>query len=359
MATISVLLLTSDIDYSHRLRNYMASRHADIKLCIISDPTQFDTALNANACSVVLIGAEFADNELYIPEGTGTALFTDKNVGDEYKGRRAFCKYSSGEAVYKFILGIYSEVSGYSKRSEEGLRTYAFFGAGGGTGCTTVSAAFARRLAMVGKKVVYLSLDRYSDMTQWFEGERGGDLSDLIFAVVSAQKKNTNLAAKAASLLSRDPSGVYYLMGCKNAFDYRELDNDRVKAIFTAVSSADAFDAIVLDGSFGNELYRTLAEDKADRMYVVSANDVCSNAKLRRFIEDIRISDARAKNSNKTSIGEKLSIVMNHTAAFDGAGGTYEGVKLLGCVPKYNDTTKHIVESVSLLELWLSAVQGR
>lgn len=359
MATISVLLLTSDIDYSHRLRNYMASRHPDIKLCIISEPAQFSAALSANACFVALIGAEFADNELFIPEGIGSALLTDKNMGEEYKGRKAFCKYSSGEAVYKHILSIYSEVSGYSKRSEEGIRTYAFFGAGGGSGCTTVSAAFARRLAMAGKKVAYLSLDRYSDMTQWFDGERGGDLSDLIFAVISAQKKNTNLAAKAASLLSRDPSGVYYLLGCKNAFDYGELDESRAKAVYTAISSADSFDAVVLDGSFGDKIYRLLVEEKADRMYVVSANDVCANAKLRRFIEDIRISDARAKNGNKASIGEKLSIVMNRTAAFNGAGGTYEGVKLLGCIPKYNDTPKHIVETASQLELWLPAVQGR
>ena len=212
---------------------------------------------------------------------------------------------------------------------------------------------------MAGKKVAYLSLDRYSDMTQWFDGERGGDLSDLIFAVISAQKKNTNLAAKAASLLSRDPSGVYYLLGCKNAFDYGELDESRAKAVYTAISSADSFDAVVLDGSFGDKIYRLLVEEKADRMYVVSANDVCANAKLRRFIEDIRISDARAKNGNKASIGEKLSIVMNRTAAFNGAGGTYEGVKLLGCIPKYNDTPKHIVETASQLELWLPAVQGR
>lgn len=350
MAIVNVLLVTNDVEYSHRLRRYIGENHTDIKMTILNSAENLKKMISESSYSVMLIGEEFQKLLPELPAGMTCGFLSPRDMGGTINGYKCYCKYRSGETLYNIILELYSEVSTEQKTGQSGVPVFAFTGANGGAGATLISAALAVKIAMSGKKVLYFSFDRYCMPSLLFDGEIRACMSDYIFSVLSSEKRNTNLSVKAASMLSKDSTGVKYLEGCKNAVDMDELSPELLSKAFNAMVSSDEYDAVVTDIPLHDRAAWEAVLKTSARFYLVTEPGIVPKQKLERLIDSIKITDAR----KGMEMFGRCSIIINKDAQRREISGASEnGVPVAGSVPRYkDDDLRALVNAVSRLQMW-------
>lgn len=350
MTIVNTLMVTSDVEYSHRLRNYIAKHNSNIKLTILNDVAQLNSIALATY-SVVLIGDEFEGYKISLPSGTNCGYLSAKDIGGTINDHNRYCKYRSGETIVNIILDLYSEVSANSNVLQTNANIYVFASAVGGMGASLVSAAYAVMLANRGLRVLHFTFDRYCTPSLFFDGQAQGDFSDFIFSVISSERRNTNLSIKAASLLSTDSSGVKYMNACKNAADMDDiLTGDRLKRAFDAIQASGEYDAVVVDLSILDTSAWNIVKDKMKNLYLVSHNDIISQNKLKRVLENLKTNDTR----NNTDLLSACRVIINRDVKRQVATGTVDfGVPIIGHIPEYKDgNIRAIINAICLLEMW-------
>jgi len=347
MAMISVLLATSDAEYSHRLQRYISENHRDIKLTILDSAQTLNRIISDTLYDVVLIGEEFSASRPQLPAGTACGWLSARDTGGAVDGNKVYCKYRSGETLYQIILELYSEVSGVHKGGSSGTPIYAFTSTSGGAGATLVSAALAVRMATARKNVLYVSFDRYCKPSLLFDGEIRACMSDFIFSVLSSEKRNIDLGIKAASMLTRDSSGARYMEGCKNAADMDELSEGLLKKAFDGLKGSDEYDAIICDIPLSDKNAWEAVGDTA-KVFAVTEPGVIQTQKLERFLNDIKIKDTR----NGTELIGRCAVIINKNVSREQGIADIGGVPAR-YVPKYKDNDlRALINAVSRLQMW-------
>lgn len=352
MASINVLLLTRDSEYSEKLGQYMSRRHTDIRLSIVDSPENSAQVMAINTFSVILVETEFSEVDLPISGRSVCAYLSASDTQDTLNDRKVFCKYQSGETIYKIILDLFSEVSSISAAANASGFVTAFVGANGGAGTTTIAVSYAKKTAASGARTLYLNLDNFFDSDSLLSGESIGTMSDLLFAVISAERTrgSVNLSAKAQALLSRDISGVYFIKSCGNPFEFNDIDEDRLNSVYTSLTGGSAFDAVILDVPAHFDIAWKLMLNKSDKIFVVTENSPRAAANLTRFVNMLKAYD-----SHTPGTIEKAAIIMNmnRDRTADWSREVCAGIPFCGGVPKYNDDdVQGIMNAVMRLEMW-------
>lgn len=349
MTTIRVLFLTNDSEYCHRVAPYFAKYHPEIKPAFSAATQGISEALAKKMYNVVLIGEEFAGVHITVPSGVSGAYLSETSSDSEINGLNSFCKYKSGEALFRQILSMFAEVSNIQSVNSSGFRVYAFAGANGGAGATTMAAAFAYRQASLGKKTLYFCCDPFADYSAFLADKtEGGSLSDLIFIVKSASgAKGASL--KAAALLKKDVSGVKFLESCKDPYDFEVLTAEQIEKMLDILSAADEFDCVVIDASIYDERCRKLIMKRADTLFIVAENDSSAKAKLKRLMYYLNVAD----NRENTDLVSRSALIFNKNAEQNNTG--VEGIAFCGSVPKYKDRNiRNIANAAARLDIWNS-----
>lgn len=328
----------------------MGSHHTDIRLSIVDPAANVDQILAANSFSVILWDAEPRLMNLSLPERAAFAYLSPSDTEDTLGGRSVFCKYRSGETLYRIILDLFSTVSSNRAFADRSGTVYMFAGAGGGVGATTLAVAFAKRLAAAGTKTMYINLDKLFDSSLFFDGDSIGTMSDLIFAVVASERSRStvNLSAKAQALLSCDSSGVYYIKSCENPYEFNDLDEERINALYSALTGEPQFGAVIIDVPAHYERGWALALEKAGRIIAVTEGRAAETAKLGGFLKMLN-----AYESHSEGVLAKTSLIVNRGGAREQGAAQIDGVPVSGYVPRYNDNDVNgIVNAVARLEMW-------
>lgn len=347
MTTIRVLFLTNDSEYCHRVAPYLAKYHPEIKPAFSAATQGISEALAKKMYNVVLIGEEFAEYHINVPSGVSGAYLSETDSESEINGLNAVCKYKSGEALYRLILSMFAEVSNIQSVNSSGFQIYAFAGANGGAGATTMAAAFAYRQASLGKKTLYFSCDPFADYSAFLSDKtEGGSLSDLIFIVKSsAGSKGASL--KTAALLKNDVSGVRFLESCKDPYDFEVLTAEQIEKMLDILSAADEFDCVVIDASIYDERCRKLIMKRADTLFIVAENDNSARAKLKRLMYYLNVAD----NRGNTDLVSRSMLIFNKNAEQNFA--EVDGIAFCGSVPKYKDRNiRNIANAAARLDIW-------
>ena len=353
--TISVLLLTTDIEYCHRLTAYLSQYHTDIKMTVINSVGEISGGALQHI-GVTLIGEEFADNAFNVPSNTACAYLVPFETGKEINGKKTFCKYRSGEVIYKIILSLFAEVSASPVSNSVGA-VYSFVSSSGGAGATTAAAALCYKLAYEGKNVLYLDLDKFSRKNELFEDNADiGNLSDLIFAIKSNHKNEVNLAAKAGSLIKKDISGVKFINGCKLPCDLDELSFEELTALYNTLAASDSYDAVIIDGNIYDVNVWKLIYDKSLKIFIITENRNASAEKLSGLLEYIKVHDMR----NSENVKEKTEIVSNKNPDYGSNSLSYVNpqIHITSSIPLYKDNKpRNIANAVAKLNWWELALK--
>ncbi len=324
----NVIIITSDLEYLRHIRQYMKRCHSDLRLLHMASPEGLNNALAVcNACAVI-IGMEFASSPVVLPSALSVVYFADNRGIMEHNGRPVFCKYSNGEALYTFITGM----SGEPLRAP---KVNAFFSIGGGMGASTVSAAYARKLAASGKSVLYICLDHYTDISSLFDGDCGS-LSRLII------RRDDNAVNVGSD------SGVDFVGCCDGDSDYRYFSSKPYANALTTLISAKPYDTVVIDGSLSDKLYREYAESYADRLYAVTSNDSGSAAKLHRLLSDFAEENGKLTSGIKGGPLNRCSVIANRSSSID-CLKLPEGVEAAAVIPTISNEGQNISAAMAQL----------
>lgn len=351
MTIINVLLLTNDLEYNTRVGSYMMSHYRDIiRIAAIDSPDKVSGAFSNASFAVVLLGEEYKGLEIPELSGKAVGILTGSRAGDK-PDSHYFCKYSSGPDIYKFVLGLYAEVSTASIKSDTPYRIFSFVSANGGAGSSSVAAGFAMHAASQGKKTLYIGLDEFAPQTGIFGEEGNSCMGDLIFFVMSSARKQINLSAKAAAVISTDDSGVSYLQGCRSANDFEEMDAAMLAKLIDACIESAEYECVVLDGPFVNPAIREFMIKRSYSLTFVTENQPSAFGRLKRYAEWIDIFDKR-NGSEQSELKPRSNIIVNKSRVAAGDQSIL-GMRFIGSIPHYGDSSvRGIADAMSKLGMF-------
>ena len=333
---IKVAILEQDQNYLSRITSVFSTKYADKFELYSFSEVSVALATIANARIDVLVASDVFEIDVnLLPKRCGFAYFVDSADVETVRDQKAICKFQKADLIYKQILSIYSENAGSVselKLGDDMSRLIVFSSPCGGVGTSCMAAACALHFAALGRKTLYLNLEKYGSSDLFFEAEGQFDMSDIIFALKS---KRSNLALKLESCVKQDARGVYFFAPSKLALDMLELDSDDVHRLITELRLSGSYEYIILDCDF--------AMDAADRGLLRQTNAVVwigdgsdiSNAKLVRAYQALTILEQQ----EDLPLTSRISLIYNKFS--NKTSSTIEGAELrnIGGAPRYEHAT--------------------
>lgn len=352
---IKAAILASNIEFMSRLSKIFQQKYPDkIELAMFTNEDTLYQNLKTAHMDVILFDQSIKIKKEMIPDKVIAGYLSDISDVEEIEGLPAVCKYQRVEAIYKRIAGLYAEGTSdvKLKKSEGDIKTVLFTSVQGGSGTSTVAAAYALRRAEEKNRVFYLNLEKFGDCGLYFSGEGKLSFSDIIFALKS---RKGNLLMKIESVAECDPSGVEFFHSCRNAYDMFELTDEEIRLLIQGISQTGKYEELVIDisGELTERMVMLMKDYAQKIIYVADGGDTAAgNGKFERFCEAARVLEQRQggdilgktrllynRYSAKLSEPIKTSAVLvlggiNRFQGVDGKGVVREvaGTELLGAI---------------------------
>ncbi len=323
---IKLAILEKDTVYLQRIVSAFNNKYAD-KLEIYSF-TEKDMAIKTAReakINVLLAGEEYQITPEMLPERCAFAWFVDTPDVENINQCHAICKFQKIDLIYKQIISLYSEVAGDIVTSKNGgdasAKVISFLSPAGGVGCSTAAAAGAMFLARMGKRVLYLNLEKYGSVETFFQGMGQGDLSDMLYAIKS---QKSNLALKLEGIVKQDKSGVCFLSECKIVLDRLEMKKEDVEALLTQIQLGENYDHIILDSDFSFDSFEMEVMRRSDGIVLVSNGSQNANMKIRKVYNALGILEQQGE----VRVTHKMMLLYNRFHSQ--TGETLEDIPLPG-----------------------------
>lgn len=352
---IRVAILEKDICYLNRMQGTFGMKYADkLELYSFSEKEAFMDSLKTNKTDVLLAGEEFGIDPDELPDRCGMAYLVESGDIESVRDQKAICKFQKAENIYKQILNIYSEraanLSGV-RGTEGSCGIVVFTSPAGGTGASSLAAAYSMRKAGQGQRVIYLDLEAFSSTGHFFPVNGQFDMSDIIYAI---KGRKSNVALKIESCVRQDGSGVFFFAPPKTALDMREMNEEDALFLLSSLTLSGNYDRIVVDMDFGLEKHTLDILERSDGIVMTSDGTEISNGKLAEACHAIETMEQ----SSEHMLSDKLAIIYNRFS--NKSGKVLEGldIKMLGGIPKYeNAATKQILGQIRNMEFLDRIVQ--
>lgn len=293
------------------------------------------SAIKENRIDLFLVSDSFDIDTAWLPETCGFAYLVDSANIETVRGCPAIFKFQKIELIYKQLLGMYAEKSDAvagTGNGESGTRVLLFSSPSGGTGTSTVAAAFCRYFSARGKKMLYLDLEKFGSVDCFFSGEGQAGMSDVIYALKSS---NPNLSLKLESTVKVDASGVYFYSSAKVALDMLEFRVGEMVRLINVLRASGGYDYIVIDADFD------IGQDSSKLLRLVNGivwvcdGSETANRKIEQAILALSILDKRL---NMSATG-KLVLLYNRYSSKTGKMLTGTDARVAGGLPKYEHAT--------------------
>lgn len=332
---IKLAILERDQNYLSRIVSAFSTKYAD-KLQIYSFTNQelALAAIKQEKIDVLIASDAYDIDLLELPSRCGFAYFVDTLGVETLNDQRAICKFQKAELIYKQILGVYSEHAGNIGGITLGDsgQIILFASPAGGAGSSTMAAACALHFAKLGKKTLYLNLEKYGSADLYFSAEGTSDMSDIIFALKS---KKSNLTMKLESCVKQDPRGVSFFSAPKLALDMLELSSEETIRLLTDMGIAGSYDYVIIDMDFSlskeyKDIYR-----KAAAWVVVSDGSDTSNEKVFRAYRALETLEQNEDNG----LARRMCLLYNRVNSSTGAVLKDLELRSIGGAPRFAKAT--------------------
>lgn len=343
---MSVLIISKDTDYCSAVAKYFRLHYSeDVLIVTCSSTSNITEYIRNNNISIILADEEFCGEASASAGKCAVCRLVENKEEDDEK---SVCKYISAPSLYNELLFIYSKYSADDKNSFGAAGNLIAFISVNGCGATTLSVAYARRLATEGKKVLYLGLDGLSDYCSIFSAEQGRGLSDIILALKS-KSGSVSMVAKSTT----HQGEVCFIDKCRCADDICEVDDEETNLLFSKIISSDKYDAVVADISFANmNVWKYVAKNAA-HIFCVTLNKTSAISKTNNFIETVKIRDYR----NNTDSFSRFSVIVNRCGS--GQPTAQLECEKLSFVQRYSaEDYSSLTSKISKDEAWNEFIKG-
>lgn len=346
---IKLAILEKDQNYLQRIVSVFNVKYSDkFEVYSFTDQQVAMNALEGSKIDVLIASDVFEIPVESLPKRCSFAYFVDSSDVDSINEQRAIGKFQKVDLIYKQILSIYSEKAGSItglKLDDDSTKIVIFNSVSGGVGASSMAAAYSRRLASKGKKVLYLNLEKFGSSDVFFSGEGQFDMSDIVFAIKS---KKSNLALKLESCVKQDISGVNFYSKPKIALDMLELKCDEVLRLISELKLAGSYNYIVVDADFAIDTENLEICRQAHSIVWVGDGSEISNGKIFGAYTALSIIE---KNEDSPLLN-RIVLVYNKFSNKTGKSVGEIGLKNIGGAPRYEHaTTNQVVEQISKMDM--------
>ena len=347
---IRVAILDEDKSYLDSFVAMFGNKYlGKLELYTFTDLTIALNNIEARKIDVFLANASIELDVALLPSRCAFAYLVDTVDAETIHGKSAVCKFQRMDIIYKQIENLYADVSQITMRKSKSAGNHKmllFSSPSGGSGSSVMAVACAKHLAALGKRVLYLNLEKFGTSDVYFRADGIYDFSDLLYAI---KIKHVNLNMKLESYVRQDVSGVYFYAPEKNLLDFLEMNAEDLQTLIDSLGSTDAYEYIVIDREFDLDKSSLDICCWADYLIMTVDGENASNNKVKRVIDALHtIEDVKEINildhtyliynmfSNKT--GKKLDDI---------------DVEIIGGVPTIvHATTDMIVQSLAEMPMW-------
>ena len=347
---IKLAILEKDQSYLARIVSVFGTKYDDkFQIYSFTDKDVAFSTLETAKIEVLVASDAFEIDVTQLPKRCGFAYFVDSPDVETLNGERAICKFQKADLIYRQILSIYSEnagnVSGL-KLGDDSTKILFFQAVSGGVGASSMAAACAMRFAAMGKRALYLNIEKFGSANAFFGGEGQFDMSDIIFALKS---KKANLSMKLESCVNQDPCGVYFYAQTKIALDMMELNYDDIDRLISEIQLSGLYDYIIVDADFSISRDALNVYRKAHTVVWVGDGSEVSNSKLFRAFTALATIDQNAD----SPIPNRLALIYNKFSNKTSTMLTDIGIREIGGAPRFEHaTTRQVLEQLSAKEMF-------
>lgn len=341
---IRLVLLDKDEKYLNRLSSAFSSRDDySTEIYSFTDFEQAMSALEKVGNCVFIASDRFDIDSKSIPESVCHAWFTENRSVLEYKGRAAICKFQKADNIFREILSVFSgspsEIgdNGSHTGTHSEAKVYGFFSCSGGSGASTAAAACALRFTSMGKKALYLNLERFGTSSIFFRSESRTRIGDLIYAIKS---KRTNLSLRLKSAVMQSEDGVFFIESCTAAPEVMEITAEDIDMLLTQLKNMNGFDYIIVDSDLLLEGAPLELMRQATANILVSNGEYTSNVKLERINAAMNIIAVRDEISFP-----QTWLLYNRFSSKSGIAHKNIDLAVLGGAPRYEGGSSESIVS--------------
>lgn len=293
--------------YLKRLHDYWSRTYGSgaMMIYIYGDTGRLLEETQTERFDIVLVSSQMEMDWEALPGRTLKLILLPGKTDGEIDGIPALAKNGSADDLYHKIMELYDSHRNISRQVLPGQMVF-FTSGTGGCGTTSAAIAYGKRLAGMGKKALYISLEEACGIEEIMTGGGEKSMEDL-FYLCKTERKNMNYSIE--NIVSTDESGLQYILPCKNPMELMEKDADEIGKMLAAVTEKGAFDVVITDrrlalDEVGLELLRM-----ADRVVLVTRVGYVERSKQRQalaFLEEI--------DSRSVPCMQKLRILYNKSA---------------------------------------------
>ena len=347
---IKLAILEKDTGYLNRIVTVFSTKYSDkFQIYSFSEAANAFDALESEKIDVLIANDAFDIDFSVLPKRCGFAYFVDSADIDTFNGQTAICKYQKAELIYKQILSLYSEHAGNIsgvKISDDVCQLVCFSSPAGGTGTSTVAAAYAINLAAKQKRVMYLCVEDFGSADAYFDAEGQFDMSDVIFSIKS---RKVNLAMKLDSYVKQDMRGVSFYSQPKYALDMIEFRHSEKMQLIEELRKKGSYDCIVLDMHFALDKEHFELYKQANAVYMVSDGSLLSNMKTERAFRAIMTIDQNAE----MPVANRFALIYNRFSSKSGKMLEDDELKCIGGVPVFaNASPSQIADQIAARDVF-------
>lgn len=312
MEKLNLVIFDRDIEYSLALSETFNRRYYKyFRISIIDNYEQFEELIfAAKKIDLLLVNESFKERMDDFKFIKGTIYFTESRDKQNIE-EKVLYKYQSVTSLFNFIKRIYKtidKVVTFDDEYNEG-KLITVTSPSGGIGKTAISVGIANKIALHGKKVLYLNMEEFSSLEEIFgENNNKSNISDLFYNVNEEDKIKDIIL----SMVNKGKDGIWYINGPNSVLDLAELKSREVTKAVSFLKKYTDFDYIILDlGGTFNGIYSTLLH-LSDKVFVIMQQTNISMAKvyslLSQFdgIEKIELVMNKFEKDKKTVVSEKI-----------------------------------------------------
>lgn len=351
-------ILDHDSQYANRLVNFFSGRYGgQVEPFLFRSKEALLDTLQSSRLDLVLASSQMLPDPSEVGK-TQVVYLTEEREVEQVHQCPALFRYQRGEALLRQIKGLAAQLS-------ESGATYAaagqgaillFFGAGGGTGCSTAAMGCAGAMAAAGKKTVYLCLQSCGCVDHCLSGDGSGDLSRVLYEVktfLGDRERQGNLALKLEGLLRYDGRlRFHYYDAFPLPLEAASMGGEELELLLKTL--AGLFDVVVadMDGVYG-PLLRT-AMDCAGRIVVVSDGSDGVNRRLEKVVKAFSVLD----DNEDLRLLQRTRILYNRFGSRSRQAQLSRSVTVLGAADNFSGgETRAVVEELSRRELYRSLLE--
>lgn len=322
---VRAAIVDSNVIYLERLQDYWSKTYGNSVLivCVFPDYQQLLKHLKTEKIDIVLIHHQMEADLSLLPERVLKLYLISGKRSGEINGIPALPKNGNADELYNNMMMLYEEHMNIERVTVPG-QLIMFTTPVGGSGSTSCAVGFGKSLAYSGKKALYLNLENVG-ATELFLDASQGETMEKLFYLCKTNRKN--LSFSLDKIVGRDSSGLRYVRQCQNPIELQDKTAADLAELITMVTDKGAFDAVIIDKSFGLDETTTKLMQIAQRVVVTTDASAAGKKKLecaRALFDEL---DCRGG-----AVGRKVYVLCNKAQQ---AGTDISWGNFLGNIPDF------------------------